>query len=683
MKVRTVQLAGLVLVFLLTGLFWQTQIRQDSSRGEDASTPTTLGNVDTLLAAYNRWKVTATQHGAEQNLILSLRYSKGLSVAFTKAHGRARLDLVDGTITVEVSGLPEATAFDVWLIDNRPGSGHSVKPEPGDAIIRIGSLQHEAGVATLQANLNRTSLTDFQLDLVVVARAGAAPGEAGLLFGSPSLFQRLYYSEQRGQFARLGDAEEPRSPDGASRSLLAAPFRALIPSPAYAQIALSEPEARSDLEKLIARGQRLFFNEKFDGNGRTCGTCHPAVNNFTIDPRFIATLPRNNPLFVAETNRKLAKLENPELMRKFGLILENVDGLEDPTNKFVMRGVPHTLALTTSLASGSSTPPLDSTGWSGDGAPGNGTLRDFATGAVRQHFTKSLDRHEGVDFRLPTPNELTAMEAFQLSLGRQEDLEPLATGLVLHGDRPMKGQNLFLNGNGDPNARGTCNACHANAGANSAFGSNFNTGVEDFPHPAGATGKRRPRDGGFGTAPNGDGKGGFGDGTFNTPPLVEAADTGPFFHNNAVKTIEEAVAFYTSEAFNNSPGAAGGRGFNLGSGEVRAIAAFLRVLNALENIRASMQLDERVLNAREVDNARPLLRQSRQDLQDAIKVLSDVRLHPEAVGLLQEARRFVQQASDSSDRRKIRQAIQAALDQQREARAELCVLGTDPVLCPE
>ena len=36
-------------------------------------------------------------------------------------------------------------------------------------------------------------------------------------------------------------------------------------------------------------------------------------------------------------------------MRKFGLILENLDGLDDPTNKFVMRGVPHTLGLHVSL----------------------------------------------------------------------------------------------------------------------------------------------------------------------------------------------------------------------------------------------------------------------------------------------------------------------------------------------
>ena len=36
---------------------------------------------------------------------------------------------------------------------------------------------------------------------------------------------------------------------------------------------------------LIERGRRLFMNETFNGNGRTCATCHPPTNNFTIDRR--------------------------------------------------------------------------------------------------------------------------------------------------------------------------------------------------------------------------------------------------------------------------------------------------------------------------------------------------------------------------------------------------------------
>ena len=293
---------------------------------------------------------------------------------------------------------------------------------------------------------------------------------------------------------------------------------------------------------LVAKGRQIFFNETFDGNGRTCGTCHRAEENFTISPAFIATLPNTDPLFVAENNPDLAEnFENPRLMREFGLIVENLDGFGDLENLFTMRGVPHVLALRSSVDSAEG----PRTGWSGDGAPGDGSLRAFATGAVIQHFPKTLNRIPGVDFRLPTEQELAALEAFQLSLGRQQDHElPLPLKSIV----AARGQAIFLD-----NTLGKCNACHFNAGANGdpqIFGPgvgnlNFDTGVENLPdQPADLSGERVPPDDGFGVP---------GDGTFNTPPVVEAADTGPFFHNNSVETIEGAVAFYNGDAFNNSP----------------------------------------------------------------------------------------------------------------------------------
>src|SRR5438046_9344820 len=81
------------------------------------------------------------------------------------------------------------------------------------------------------------------------------------------------------------------------------------------------------LSQLIAKGRDLFFNETFAGNGRTCGTCHPAENNFTIDPAFIATLQKDNPLFVAEVNPALKEnLENPALKRESGRIHASLHG---------------------------------------------------------------------------------------------------------------------------------------------------------------------------------------------------------------------------------------------------------------------------------------------------------------------------------------------------------------------
>ena len=415
----------------------------------------------------------------------------------------------------------------------------------------------------------------------------------------------------------------------------------------------------------VSKGREIFFNETFNGNGRTCGTCHPAQNNLVLDPAFIAALPPTDPLFVAEFIPDLKKnFENPKLMRQFGLIQENLDGFDDLENKFVMRGVPHIFAQRTSVNSNQG----PRTGWSGDGAPGNGSLRSFATGAVIQHFTKTLNRIPGVDFRLPTEEELEAIEAFMLSLGRQQDL---TLPLPLKGTVPKRGQDIFLD-----NRLGKCNLCHVNAGATANFGggnignANFNTGVEDLPdQPADLTGEKNPPDDGFGRP---------GDGTFNVPPLVEAADTGPFFHNNAIETIEGAVGFYDGEAFNNSPA---GRalaaadpnqvGIELDGTQIVAIAAFLRVLNALENIRQSVELLEFGTGRGSAERLedRDRFKRAVSETQDSIKVLESGGLHPEAVAHLQKAKELAEKAQCSFFRR--RSLTHQAVEELRNARAQL------------
>ncbi len=401
----------------------------------------------------------------------------------------------------------------------------------------------------------------------------------------------------------------------------------------------SESPPPTPQELLIANGERIFFNETFSGNGRTCGTCHRREDNFAISPNFIATLPASDSLFVAEFNSELENnFEKPQLMRKFGLILENLDGFDDLENRFVLRGVPHVLAQRTSINS----PQGPRTGWSGDGAPGDGTLRSFSVGAVIQHFPKTLNRISGIDFRMPTPEELDALEAFMLSLGRQQEL---ALPLPLKGTLAQRGQAIFMD-----NALGKCNICHSNAGANTVRGgnnvgnTNFNTGVENLPdQPARLTGEQVPRDDGFGTS---------GNGTFNTPPLVEAADTGPFFHNNAIETIEAAVAFYNGDSFNNSPsgqllarGDPRGVAIRLDATQLVAVAAFLRVINTLENIRQSLQLLHTSRNLGFFDNKiKQLLRQASEETADSVRVLSQASLHPDAMLHLRKARKLTRKA---------------------------------------
>jgi hypothetical protein len=412
----------------------------------------------------------------------------------------------------------------------------------------------------------------------------------------------------------------------------------------------------------IVEGRRLFFEETFDGNGRTCGTCHPARNNLTIDPTFIATLPPDDPLFIADTTPELGRrFENNNLIRGVGLIFENLDGFADLENIFTMRGVPHTLALRLSVASAQG----PRTGWSGDGAPGDGSLRAFATGAVIQHFTKTLNRVPGTDFRLPTDAELDALQAFQLALGRQEEL---TLPLRLRSAVARRGQEIFNSG-----TEGKCSACHFNAGANAdprifgpdAGNRNFDTGVEDLPdQPARLLGEKVPRDDGFGIP---------GDGTFNTPGLVESADTGPFFHNNSVETIEGAVAFYTGDAFTNSPAGkllvqATGSAINLDGTQIVAVGAFLRVINALENIRQSMGfLQARADNVIvPTEDFTALLDRAHDEINDAIMVLEGAGLHPDATARLVEARRLT---SEASRRRRPADLARQAIAELERARA--------------
>lgn len=423
----------------------------------------------------------------------------------------------------------------------------------------------------------------------------------------------------------------------ALRACIAAAFAATLLSACP-----TPPPDLSPEEQLIAKGRMLFFEETFEGNGRTCGSCHPAENNLTIDPEFIAGLPADDPLFVAEFNPDLSRnFENPRLMRQFGLILENLDGFGDLENVFVQRGVPHTLALRTSVAS----PQGPRTGWSGDGAPLDGSLRSFSVGAVIQHFTLTLDRVPGVDFRLPTEQELIALELFMLASGRQEEL---SLPLPLTNVKAQRGQEIFM----DPTL-GKCANCHADAGANARVGgsdlgnANFDTGVENLPdQPIDQIGERVPPDDGFGVP---------GDNTFNTPTLVEAADTAPFFHNNSVDTIEGAVAFYNGDSFNNSPSGQflaandpNGIGIRLDATQVVAVAAFLRVINALENLRSSILLLQGQSDAFATTGDRVTqLRVAEAEIRDAIEVLAEANLHPDVVSLLRDAKRATKKARKS------------------------------------
>jgi hypothetical protein len=682
---------------------------ESSSESQPLSTGMT--SADYLLADYKAWEAKYVENGGDRNVVMPMGWSKGLATEKTNAAGQVTLNLIDGIVSVQAEGLSRKESWDFWLIDNGPGS--SVTPDAGDAMVRVGSLKHHGKLAKLEANLGSEAFVGFDPDLYVVTRAGKNPAEERILTGTTTLFHRLYQSGRRGEFGKLADMDLPRPApaEPARDSLWNSLVESVIPT-AHAELGIipdggggGEGGSLTNIELLINQGRTLFFSELFNGNGRTCGTCHRENENLAISPEFIATLPANDALFVAEFDPNLNQsacpggtpcFENPVLMRKFGLILENLDGFKDIENTFVMRGVPHTLALLQNTLSpapdGTTVPPTERTGWGGDGAPvgtftlGNGTshqaqgsLRDFAIGAVIQHFTKNLLRRNGIDFRLPSNAELDALNAFMRSTGRRADLNLSGPGaLSLKGELSREGQRIFNNGGagfpggrgippGTPNGAGKCFFCHFNAGGSDFFfpdqNANFNTNVEQLPsQPADLVvpAQKNPADGGFGTGAPPPGVFGLGDGTFNTPVLVEAGDTGPFFHSNVVNTIEEAVNFYNSTQFNTAPGfGAQIGGINLEATEVAAVGAFLRVINALENIRSAINIETRARAALKLNDSVDLLRLSISELEDALDVLHGGGLHPEAQQKLRQAISLDQQALVTNSR----SARQALIDQ--------------------
>jgi cytochrome c peroxidase len=329
-------------------------------------------------------------------------------------------------------------------------------------------------------------------------------------------------------------------------------------------------------------GANLFFNETFNGNGRTCGTCHKPADSFGLSPATVAALPTSDPLFVAEYNLNtltlaarsqpsdlrglltsgsgttasvlagsetsylvyggsaslvgqtvtdpqgnsalvsafslgdLNQLENPTLMRNGrALILVNANGFSRPA---VARTSPHLLNI-------EHTRPF---GLSSD----NNNLDDFTSGAVVQHNPRRMARVTGLDFRPPTTGELTALVAFMNTINLPRD-ENFSLDRLVTTEAQKRGRALFQS---EFNNGFNCDTCHENQ----VFAAidKFNTQVGRLPIND-AQHDNLPRD----------------LREFSTSPLFGIRDTAPYFHDNSVFTLREAVAFYGGPEFQTGPDA--------------------------------------------------------------------------------------------------------------------------------
>ena len=224
-------------------------------------------------------------------------------------------------------------------------------------------------------------------------------------------------------------------------------------------------------------------------------------------------------------------LEDPGFLRGgFALVTENINGFAEQSFR---RASPSLLNI-------KHTAPFSLSG-------GIATLQEFSTGAVRQHYPRDLRRRDGIDFRLPTSAELDAMTAFMETIlaPRDGDFDQANNfDRFTKTAAAKRGRDLFF-------GEAKCAVCHNGpvlATSDGQFGTaagvneEFNIGVSLLP--IGAPGAM-PSEQDVGAPANSR--------TFSTPTLFGLGKTAPFFHNNGVATLLEAIQFYDGPQFRASP----------------------------------------------------------------------------------------------------------------------------------
>jgi hypothetical protein len=336
----------------------------------------------------------------------------------------------------------------------------------------------------------------------------------------------------------------------------------------------------------VEQGRILFLFETFNGNGRTCGTCHRPQDSFGIQPADIALLPDTDPLFIANFNLNTLVLTddaNPSDMRgvitstngvtatvlggkaantywiyggqgmtgsvtdskgNSGVIqsftLGDLNGLEDPDllegGRALFQENPDGFAISPNfrksphLLNVALTTPFGFSGVITD-------LQAQAIGAVTQHNPKTMARVAGADFRTPTQGETQAIEDFQRGIFMPTDQDFTLSRFVTT-EAQKRGQKLFF-GQFSQADGFNCQSCHESEVLSGII--NFNTNVQQLPinGPGGDALPREPISGGLRQ--------------FSTLSLFGVKRTGPYFHDNSVATLRDAVAFYCGPEFQGGP----------------------------------------------------------------------------------------------------------------------------------
>ena len=94
-------------------------------------------------------------------------------------------------ITARLEGIPENQNYDLWFVKNATGAG-TAKPETGDTFQFIDTFGAMVGAARTIDKLVG-NIVFFDLDMVVVTRAGQHPTANRVLVGGRTLFEKRYF----------------------------------------------------------------------------------------------------------------------------------------------------------------------------------------------------------------------------------------------------------------------------------------------------------------------------------------------------------------------------------------------------------------------------------------------------------------------------------------------------------
>ena len=124
-----------------------------------------------LVSAFDRFAA-----GAPRNVvILSLSNLRGVSSEAVNAGGRVVVDLRQAPWGPTSNYFRWATTFDLWLIDNQPGPGHTTLAEHRDTLLKVGTYAVDSGRHTLSVTLGPAAFTGFFPDRAFVVRSGESP----------------------------------------------------------------------------------------------------------------------------------------------------------------------------------------------------------------------------------------------------------------------------------------------------------------------------------------------------------------------------------------------------------------------------------------------------------------------------------------------------------------------------